>query len=66
MMNVYDKPDYSQVQIMLHERLIELRKEYGDSDQNDENFKNNYIESAKGRSQKWFDKADSLKRLHSN
>lgn len=65
MMNVYDKPEYAEVQKMLHQRLMELRKEYGDSDENDEAIKNRYLELARDNNKKWFDKADSLKRIHS-
>ncbi|MDA3823693.1 MAG: sulfatase [Bacteroidales bacterium] len=65
MMNVYNCAEYEQVQKMMHERLIELRMEYGDSDENDEAIKNRYLELAKDRNRKWFEKADSLNNLHS-
>jgi arylsulfatase A-like enzyme len=32
MNNLYDNPDYKEVQKRLHQRLFELRDQYGDSD----------------------------------
>jgi arylsulfatase A-like enzyme len=64
MMNVYDKHEYVEVQKILHDRLIQLRMEYGDSDENDERIKNTYLELAKDGSKIWFEKADSLNKLH--
>lgn len=36
--NVYDDPEYSDVQVEMHEKLKELRKKYKDSDENDARF----------------------------
>jgi arylsulfatase A-like enzyme len=44
MTNVYDDPDYADVQEMMHGRLVELREKYGDSDENDQRFLNEYLE----------------------
>jgi hypothetical protein len=38
MKNIYKNPAYAGVQKMMHERLAELRKQYGDSDANDQKF----------------------------
>jgi arylsulfatase A-like enzyme len=38
MKNIYKNPAYAGVQKMMHERLAELRKQYGDSDENDQKF----------------------------
>ena len=45
MMNIYDNPDYADVQSKMHERLAELRTHYGDSDENDQKFLNLYLEN---------------------
>ncbi|KOH42811.1 hypothetical protein NC99_43680 [Sunxiuqinia dokdonensis] len=44
MTNVYGDPDYAEVQEMMHGRLVELREKYGDSDENDQRFLNEYLE----------------------
>jgi arylsulfatase A-like enzyme len=38
MKNVYNDPSYSKVREMLHKKLVELRKEYGDSDELNDKF----------------------------
>ena len=38
MNSVYDNPEYTEVQTMMHKRLEELRDEYGDSDENDQKY----------------------------
>jgi arylsulfatase A-like enzyme len=45
MQNVYGNPIYSDVQKMLHQRLDEIRVEYGDSDENDQRYLKEYLES---------------------
>ena len=45
MKSVYDDPAYADVQKMLHERLLELRKQYGDSDENDQRFLKRFLDS---------------------
>ncbi len=47
MKNLYNNPDYAEVQKNLHKRLTELRSEYGDSDANDEKFKKSYLDHQK-------------------
>ena len=47
MKNIYNDPAYADVQKMLHERLAELRAQYGDSDENDLKFINLYNEALK-------------------
>lgn len=49
MNNIYDDPAYVDVQTMMHERLKELRLEYGDSDENDEKFLKAYLDKRKGK-----------------
>nr|MBD3621824.1 DUF4976 domain-containing protein [Sunxiuqinia sp.] len=44
MTNVYEDPDYEEIQEMLHKRLEGLRAYYGDSDANDQKFLNAYLE----------------------
>jgi len=49
MKNVYDDPDYVEVQELMHKRLVEMREKYGDSKENDEAFLEVYLESMKKR-----------------
>jgi len=43
MRSVYDDPAYSEVQAMLHQRLEELREQYGDSDELNAQFIEEYL-----------------------
>jgi hypothetical protein len=45
MHSVYNDPAYADVQKMLHERLIELRAKYGDSDENDQKYIKMYLDA---------------------
>jgi arylsulfatase A-like enzyme len=47
MKNVYDDPAYADVQKMMHERLVEMREKYGDSDENDQYFIDAYLKATK-------------------
>lgn len=47
MRNIYDDPAYSDVRKMLHKRLNELRKQYGDSDELTQRFLNKYLSKVK-------------------
>ncbi|WP_339711048.1 sulfatase [Cyclobacterium amurskyense] len=47
MNNVYDDPEYAEVRTMMHERLVELREKYGDSDENDKKYLDAYLEARK-------------------
>ncbi len=49
MNSVYDDPAYAEVQEQMHQRLTELRSEYGDSDENDERFLEAYLEVVENR-----------------
>lgn len=49
MHNIYDDPEYTDVQEMLHEKLDSLRQHYGDSDANDERFLEEYLEHRANR-----------------
>ncbi len=49
MNSVYDDPAYADVQEQMHQRLTELRAEYGDSDENDERFLEAYLEVVESR-----------------
>ena len=49
MNSVYDDPAYAEVQEQMHQRLTELRMEYGDSDENDERFLAEYLEVVNNR-----------------
>lgn len=49
MNNVYDNPEYAEVQEQLHTRLSELRNHYGDSDQNNQKFLEAYLDARKKR-----------------
>lgn len=49
MKNIYDDPAYADVKEMLHKKLEELRKFYGDSDELNDKFINEYLERQKRR-----------------
>ena len=49
MNSVYDNPEYAEVQEQMHQRLTELRAEYGDSDENDQKFLKAYLEVVESR-----------------
>lgn len=44
MQNVYNDPEYAEVRNRMHQKLKELRKKYGDSDENDKEFLEKYLE----------------------
>jgi arylsulfatase A-like enzyme len=45
MQNVYNDPEYADVQKMMHQRLDEMRQKYGDSDANDQRYLKEYLEA---------------------
>jgi len=45
MHNVYNDPAYADIQKKLHEQLDQLRKKYGDSDENDQHFLKAYLDA---------------------
>ncbi|MDD2551507.1 MAG: sulfatase [Dysgonamonadaceae bacterium] len=47
MRNIYDDESYADVRKDLHKRLDELRTYYGDSDENDQKYLNEYLEALK-------------------
>ena len=49
MNNVYDTPEYAEVQKEMHAKLEEVREYYGDSDENDEKFLKAYLEHRERR-----------------
>ena len=49
MQSVYGDPVYAEIQGMLHKRLLELREEFGDSDQLQQQFLNEYLERRSNR-----------------
>ncbi|MEM9833737.1 MAG: sulfatase [Bacteroidota bacterium] len=51
MQNVYDDPEYSEVQEQLHTRLTELREQYEDNDENNQEFLEAYLEVMEKRRQ---------------
>ncbi len=51
MQNVYDDPTYADVRKMMHTKLEETRNYYGDSDENDQKFLNDYLEVMEKRRQ---------------
>jgi arylsulfatase A-like enzyme len=51
MNNVYDDPEYADVQKELHTKLTELRDYYGDSDENNQRFLEEYLEVMEQRQQ---------------
>ncbi len=44
MKSIYDDPEYADVQKEMHKKLNELRKYYGDSDENDDKFLKAYLD----------------------
>lgn len=44
MKNIYDDPEYAEVRADLHQKLKELREQYGDSDELQEEYLNTYLE----------------------
>jgi arylsulfatase A-like enzyme len=44
MNNIYDDPEYADVQKMMHQKLTELRAYYGDSDENDQKYLKAYLD----------------------
>ena len=47
MNNVYGDPEYAQVQKMMHSRLKEIRKKYGDSHKQDQHFLKKFLKRLK-------------------
>jgi arylsulfatase A-like enzyme len=47
MQNIYDDPAYADVRKDMHQKLEELRKKYGDSDELNEKFLKSYLEARK-------------------
>ena len=47
MNNIYDNPEYVNIKDMMHERLIDLRNKYGDSDELNEMHLERYLASRK-------------------
>ncbi|MCK5442291.1 MAG: sulfatase [Maribacter sp.] len=47
MNNIYGNPEYVGIQDMMHGRLTEMRKKYGDSDENDQRFLKEYLEAVR-------------------
>ena len=47
MQNVYDDPAYASVRETMHQRLVEMRNKYGDSDALDQMHLNRYLEARK-------------------
>ena len=47
MNNVYDNPEYIEIKEMIHERLVDLRSKYGDSDELNEMHLERYLASRK-------------------
>ena len=48
MKNIYNNPEYKDVQAELHKRLEELREYYGDSDELNDRYLNEYLEHIAG------------------
>lgn len=44
MKNVYNDTEYAKIKDMMHGRLKEMRKKYGDSDKNDKRFLEAYLD----------------------
>jgi len=47
MKNIYNNPAYAEVQKMMHEKLAELRTQYGDSDENNKKWLDLYLKAYK-------------------
>lgn len=44
MRNVYNDPKYADIKEMMHQKLVEIREKYGDSDENNQRFLDEYLE----------------------
>lgn len=53
MRNVYNDPDYAGIKNEMHRQLSRMREKYGDSDENDERFKNVFLDYLKSTKSKW-------------
>jgi len=51
MKNIYNDPSYTDVQKMMHERLVEMRTKYGDSDENNQKFLKIYLDELEKQEQ---------------
>jgi len=51
MKNIYNDPAYVDVQKMMHQRLAELRTQYGDSDENNQKFLKIYLDEQEKQAQ---------------
>ena len=51
MKNIYNDPAYADVQKMMHQRLAELRTQYGDSDENNQKFLKIYLDEQEKQAQ---------------
>jgi hypothetical protein len=51
MNNIYNDPAYADVQKMMHQRLAELRTQYGDSDENNQKFLKIYLDEQEKQAQ---------------
>jgi arylsulfatase A-like enzyme len=49
MRNVYDDPAYRKIRKDMHKKLKKIRKEYGDSAENDQRFLQVYLQSRRNR-----------------
>ncbi|MBC9798227.1 sulfatase family protein [Sinomicrobium weinanense] len=52
MNNIYDDPEYAEVRADLHQKLKELREQYGDSDELQQEYLNTYLEHQSIRKEK--------------
>jgi predicted outer membrane protein len=48
MRNIYNDPEYKDVQIAMHKKLEEVRKYYGDSDELNDRYLKEFIEHSSG------------------
>ncbi len=62
MMNIYEDPSYSEIRKMMHGRLKEMRKKYGDSKKNDKKFLEEYL-NARNKKKKMISEINYLKYL---
>ena len=51
MKNIYNNTAYADVQKMMHERLVEMRTKYGDSNENDQKFLKIYLDEMEKQEQ---------------
>ena len=51
MNNIYEDPEYADIQKMMHEKLTELRAYYGDSDEMDQKYLQEYLDVMEQRRQ---------------